>query len=271
MGGVSVNDLQWKKTMRFSINSCAHAALALSFATIIGGLARPASGQCDPTILSSFDLAGVSNSVIIVDTVAYVAYGEGLAVFDAVDTLLYAYDVAISGTVAYVTDGYSGLRVIDVSNPGVMFILVTVDTPGFAHGVAISGTVAYVADGFSGLQVIDVSNSADPVILGTVDTPDQARGVAVSGNEAYVADGTSGLQVIDLLRCNIGACCVDGMCFDLMTEVNCLTMGGTYFGGGSTCDTSPACAPACPADITGDTNVNVTDLLLLLGAWGVCP
>ena len=27
----------------------------------------------------------------------------------------------------------------------------------------------------------------------------------------------------------------------------------------------------CPADITGDTNVNVTDLLDLLAAWGACP
>ena len=27
----------------------------------------------------------------------------------------------------------------------------------------------------------------------------------------------------------------------------------------------------CPADITGDNNVNVTDLLDLLAAWGACP
>ena len=27
----------------------------------------------------------------------------------------------------------------------------------------------------------------------------------------------------------------------------------------------------CPADISEDGSVNVTDLLILLGAWGVCP
>ena len=31
------------------------------------------------------------------------------------------------------------------------------------------------------------------------------------------------------------------------------------------------CLASCPADNTGDGNVNVTDLLLLLAAWGACP
>lgn len=30
-------------------------------------------------------------------------------------------------------------------------------------------------------------------------------------------------------------------------------------------------APACPADVTGDGSVNVTDLLAVIGAWGACP
>ena len=29
--------------------------------------------------------------------------------------------------------------------------------------------------------------------------------------------------------------------------------------------------PVCPGDITGDGNINVVDLLEVLGAWGVCP
>ena len=31
------------------------------------------------------------------------------------------------------------------------------------------------------------------------------------------------------------------------------------------------CFASCPADNTGDGNVNVTDLLALLAAWGACP
>ena len=33
----------------------------------------------------------------------------------------------------------------------------------------------------------------------------------------------------------------------------------------------PCVSPACPADTNGSGEVNVTDLLLLLGAWGPCP
>jgi hypothetical protein len=28
--------------------------------------------------------------------------------------------------------------------------------------------------------------------------------------------------------------------------------------------------PLCPADLTGDGSVDVSDLLVLLGAWGAC-
>lgn len=36
-------------------------------------------------------------------------------------------------------------------------------------------------------------------------------------------------------------------------------------------DTLVISTTSCPADINSDNAVNVTDLLLLLAAWGVCP
>ena len=51
-------------------------------------------------------------------------------------------------------------------------------------------------------------------------------------------------------------------------------VGGYTDGGGNSllyCPPSIPVPPSCPADITGDTNVNVTDLLALLAAWGACP
>ena len=105
--------------------------------------------------------------------------------------------VAVVGTLAYVADGTSGLRVIDVSDPALPVELGFLDTPDFAQGVSVVGTLAYVADGFSGLRVIDVSDPALPVELGFLDTPDFAQGVAVVGTLAYVADSSSGLRMID--------------------------------------------------------------------------
>ena len=53
------------------------------------------------------------------------------------------------------------------------------------------------------------------------------------------------------------------------------TIVGTYTDGGGNsllyCPPPIPVPPSCPADISGDTNVNVTDLLALLAAWGACP
>jgi len=51
---------------------------------------------------------------------------------------------------------------------------------------------------------------------------------------------------------------------------------GTYTDGGGNLLTTYCPPPipvpsSCPADINTDTNVNVTDLLALLAAWGACP
>ena len=104
----------------------------------------------------------------------------------------------------YVAAGYSGLQIIDVSNPDSPTIVGNVDLPTLATGVVVSGGLAYVAGGaavggqVSGLQVIDVSNPMSPVILGSVETPGGSLDVAVHGTVAYVADGSSGTAVIDI-------------------------------------------------------------------------
>jgi len=127
-----------------------------------------------------------------------IACEVGLHVAGSVDTLSYANDVTISGNYAYVADGYSGLQVIDISNPTLPVIAGSVGTPDYARGATISGNYAYVADGYSGLQVIDISNPTLPVIAGSVNTLGYAYGVTISGNYAYVVDRNSGLQVIDI-------------------------------------------------------------------------
>jgi hypothetical protein len=108
-----------------------------------------------------------------------------------------AYDVEVVGNRAYVTRGYPGWSILDVSNPASPVRLGGYDA-GWAWGVAVSGTVAYVADRDAGLQIIDVSNPASPVRLGGYDTSGTAWGVAVSGSIAYVADRDAGLQIIDV-------------------------------------------------------------------------
>ncbi len=63
-----------------------------------------------------------------------------------------------------------------------------------------------------------------------------------------------------------GPCCVLG-CTET-TEADCLALGGTWLGEGSTCET---CPPLCPSDANGDGVINIDDLLALLSLWGPCP
>ena len=145
--------------------------------------------------------------------------------------------MAVAGSYAYVADGSSGLRIINVANPAAPTRSASYDTPGYAHGVAVAGSYAYVADGqraarhqrgnpaaptevgfydtpgaygvawralclrrrlHSGLRVINVANPATPTEAGFYDTPGYAQGVAVMGKSVYVADGGSGVRVIDV-------------------------------------------------------------------------
>jgi hypothetical protein len=73
-----------------------------------------------------------------------------------------------------------------------------------------------------------------------------------------------------------GACCIGSTCLEPLNEADCETgFGGTWQGFGSICEpTSCQGGSPCPADIApagGDNQVNVQDLLAVIGAWGACP
>ncbi len=83
-----------------------------------------------------------------------VDYADYIHWVGSVDTPDRAYGVVVAGSYAYVADYYSGLQVIDISDPTSPWIVGSVDTPGSAYGVAVAGSYAYVADCYSGLQVL---------------------------------------------------------------------------------------------------------------------
>jgi len=114
------------------------------------------------------------------------------------ETTGYAHGVYVSGDYAYVAD-YSGLAVIDISDPTNPGTPIYENTTGNANGVYVSGDYAYVADDFSGLAVIDISDPTNPGIPVYEDTTGYACGVYVSGDYAYVADSSS-LAVIQIRK-----------------------------------------------------------------------
>ena len=97
------------------------------------------------------------------------------------------------------------------------------------------------------------------------------RSVATSGGIAVIgAEGNNsspGSAYVYGSNAATGACCVTSGC-DSLTEASCTSLGGTWLGEGSLCDDCPA---SCAGDITGDGDLGIQDLLLMLEAWGPCP
>jgi hypothetical protein len=108
--------------------------------------------------------------------------------------------IAVVGTLAYVTTGVSGLRIVSIADPTHPVELGHYDTPGDAVGVAVQGNYAYVADWDGGLRVVDITNPSTPEEAGfcCYSPPEPAENVAVSGNHAYVAKDEWGLWVVDI-------------------------------------------------------------------------
>ncbi len=161
----------------------------------------------------------------------------------------YAGGVYVSGDYAYVADEYSGLAVINISDPTNPETIAYEDTGGTALGIFVSGNYAYVADGYSGLEVIDVSNPTNPGTPVREDTAGLSFNVYVNGHYAYLADG-SGLAVIDVSNPANPALPVyeptPGDAMDVYVNGNYAYIAD-YFGGLTVIDVSN---PANPAFIT---------------------
>ncbi|MBN2029862.1 T9SS type A sorting domain-containing protein [bacterium] len=174
------------------------------------------------TLVGSYNTSGTALNVIVAGDYAYVAdANQGLKVLDVSDgtgpTLLGSYthsssatdifvlddwvnDVALFGNYVYLTIGFKGIIILDISTPASPTFVGEVSIAGEVYSVALNamGTYAYVADGIDGLQVVNVSTTSSPFVAATLNTNGQARDVAVTGNYAYVADGTYGLRVINI-------------------------------------------------------------------------
>jgi hypothetical protein len=114
-----------------------------------------------------------------------------------IDTPGDAYDVAVIGDYAYVTNFQNGLRAIDISDPEHPDEVGFYDTGGFAFSVTACNNIAYVADYHGGVVLVDVS---DPEHLNRVGyySTHSAKDLAVSGDFAYVVCQGRGLRVIDV-------------------------------------------------------------------------
>jgi hypothetical protein len=170
----------------------------------------------------SFDLfTNHFGKIAVADGIAIAAdRAHGLVVIDvredaspklinAISSMDFAMDVAVSGKYAYVVSCHGGMKVVDASDKSNPKIISEYDTKGIAKEVVISGQYAYISVGFggdgSGLQIVDISDPYLPRKVGfygiheSVDymMDGAAQGLAVYNNYAFVGNEI-GFHIIDI-------------------------------------------------------------------------
>jgi len=106
--------------------------------------------------------------------------------------------VAFDGDYAYVAAWYSGLRILDVSDPVHPWEVGSFDTPGTAFDAVVQGVYAYVADWDKGLRILNVASPQSPQEVGSCSTLNNAVDVALASNYAYVSCTGNGLHIVDV-------------------------------------------------------------------------
>ncbi len=160
-----------------------------------------------PSLLSS-TLWSNPNSVRVLDGIAYVAYPQGLAVFDVTDPsaplpLGKSYCGGSCGRLEiawpYVlVGGGPGILVFDVSDPSTPRAVGAYGVDGELIDFAFRENLAYIVCGSSEgrLEIVDFSHPASPVLLGSC--PTAGLGIALAGGYAYLAAYHDGVAVIDV-------------------------------------------------------------------------
>jgi len=146
---------------------------------------------------SGLAFLGAGRSVIVLDA----SQSDTLVLRGYYDTPSTVEDIFATDGTAYIAAGYSGLRILDVSNPANPVELGAYDGSSnteFACGIWVEGTTAYLAVGFDGVVVVDVSNPAAPAKLGTYDTGSFATSVRRYQDFLLVTDGYRGLRALDV-------------------------------------------------------------------------
>lgn len=222
--GGTIDIFTKKITSTVSWNFTSSRPQTTSLTTYLTDWRRPIIGNwSNPSLQSSFDLAGNSNGVRVTvqGNYAYVIRTIGSPNFAVINiTNLSApiligsldfgntpTDIAVSGNYAYVTsrDNAKELQIINISNPSAPFIVGLFNTAGNADANAISiiGTTVYlIRDSSSNpnMYAVNVSNPVSPTSLGSVSLAGNLKDIFLYGSYAYLssADNTFEFQIINI-------------------------------------------------------------------------
>jgi len=223
------------KYMKKKIVSILAAAAAIATATSAAFLpiAAGATAGVEFSFLSNLQGQGAPNYLGTVSQVtvdggyAYTSsdyYDQGLDVVDISNpsTPTFVAHVPFTGTVpgfgqggigksgdfVFVSAGYTGIWVVDASDPTSPTVRPAILSNGgttFTRRLAVQGSYLYAINNWGGnldgLRIVDVSNPLSPVLMGFVSFPVGSGGtnaVTVSGNRLYFISETGTFSVVDI-------------------------------------------------------------------------
>jgi parallel beta-helix repeat protein len=165
-----------------------------------------------PTLFSFVDLQGeeewgATTGVDVSGALAYVAGDNGLSIVDVSDPISpklierseafgHLLDVAVAGSMAYVTGGGTCLKVIDISDPSDLIQVGKHCGIHIPERVVVVDDVAYVSFGTAGVYGLDVTEPLSPTLAFAYDTAGYAYSSIPVGDHLHVADAQGGLVVL---------------------------------------------------------------------------
>ena len=100
---------------------------------------------------------------------------------------------------AYIAAGELGLRIYNLADPEVPFLIGQCDLTGYAWDLEVTGDFAYVCTFREGLQVVDVSNPMQPALRGAIRVEHEyMMSMAMVDSYVYVPTNNQHLQVFDV-------------------------------------------------------------------------
>ena len=109
----------------------------------------------------------------------------------------YSLNGCIEGVYLYLANGWSGLKVIDISDPAFPQVIGSVTPEGRCKSVALHENIAYLA-ATVGMHVVDIADPSQPILL--MSLPDQLESVKVEtdGDRVYLLGENGGMFIYDI-------------------------------------------------------------------------
>ncbi len=174
------------------------------------------SDAANPEILCAYDTGGITSSIAVVDTFAFVAgyYLSGdskpfstYSVNNPQSPHLLGYiehdigsnsQLIIDGDYAYLANGSGGLVIIDISRPQNPEIVTRLENETYPLRMAKEDDYLFLSHHYDLLQVYDVSTPADPQQVSSFEYQYDIRNFDIEGDNLYNSGYYDGISVLDI-------------------------------------------------------------------------